>query len=433
MPQPRRAIGPVLMALAGIALAACTPAPLTPTPGQIPDTESPISPTEPPPTQVDATAAPTETPAPTPTRTPDPMLDSLLATPLADYANARLEESAAGYESLVRSYPDRVEPLLGLAAIAARQDDFEGALGYVQRATEAEPSNVEAWRQFAVLLDQAGNIEGLVNAYSALIALEPDNPDLYVARAITYAREGQAESAVADLQAATSLDPYRRYAWLNAAAAASGARSYDTAIAIASAGLGLYPDATGLLLERGTAHLSLNDPGAALTDFDAAIARNPRLMQAHLWRGRNLADRDERVAALEALERAASLGIESGVATTTLGLEAMADYADVLARDDPGAAFQYLANQVFQFGSRDPLLMGYARIDWRRGSTPQGSDRLEGLIKNGYVPAMYWRGVMLAETGDEAGAAENLRMFIETRRFGPQVEAAQRLLVSFGS
>ncbi len=418
------------VALLTITLFAACAAP--PAPAETPEPASPAAATAVPTGEPTLPPTPTATSTPPPTATPGPGLEELLGTPVAYYTEALLEESAAAYEELAALYPGRAEPLLGLAAIAGRQADFDAALAYVRRAVEADPTSAEALRQLAVMLDQRGEHAELADVYGQMITLNAADPNLYIARGMAYARLGRAAEAIADLRAAEALDPYRQYAWLNAAAAASSVRAYEAAAQIAAAGLEAHPDSAGLLLERGLALLSLGDAEAALVAFNTALTIDENSTQAHFWRGRALAALGQPGEALGAFQTAGELGVRSGITTYTLGLEAMAEAADILARSDPGAAFSYLADRVFEHGSRDPLLMGYARVDWRRGNVQAAIDRLEGLGRAGYVPAYYWRGVMLVEQGRTADALPNLRTFVELRGYGPDVEEALRLIESAG-
>ncbi|NDJ34917.1 MAG: tetratricopeptide repeat protein [Chloroflexi bacterium] len=414
--------------LIGIALVACAGSP-----------ETAITPTAPSPTAtvtseptVTPTATPTPTPTatatPTPTATPGPGLDDLLATPQALYTEALLDEAREAYEVLIDLYPDRAAPHLGLATIAQRLGDEETALDHLEDAVEAEPGNLEALQRLARVLDRRGDYDDLLAVYDQMVAAAPEDENVLVARAIVHARLGDADAAVADLRAAVDIDPTVEFAWLNAAGAAYSARAYADAVRIATAGLERIPDDTGLLLQRGLAHLSLFDYEAALADFDAVLAEDDLTAPAHLWRGRTLLAMGEPLDAAESLQQAAELGVLGGLASTQSGYEAMADAADALAQNDPDEAFSYLAQRVFDYGSLDQLLLGYARVDLRRGSTDNAIRRLDALVANGHTPALYWRAIALLQEGNDAAAADDLEAFLDVETFGPLAESARALL-----
>lgn len=420
----------MLAALLPLILAACAPAPVAPT-----LTATSPAPTATPTPSPTFTPTPTLTPTPsaTPSPTPGPGLDDLLLTPAALYLNADLDGAAAAYEALAALYPQRADPLLGLAAVALRRGEFEAALDYLQKATAAEPTSAEAWRQYAVLLEQQARFEDAADAYGHLIALLPSDPNLYVARAMALARLGRHGEAVADLRTAQSLDPYREHAWLNVAGAAYGTREYAAAVQIASAGLEAYPRSVGLLILRGQAHLSKREAEAALADFDAALALDERSPTAHRWRGEALVALGRTDEAIAALQQAGELGVQGGTLGTNEGYEAMARAAGLMAQSDPQAAFEYLAAQVIRYGQPPPLLFGYALIERARGNDQAALGRLNNLIElYGYVPAYLERASMLAAAGEREAAIADLLAYLNVQQAGPYAEAARVLLESLG-
>jgi tetratricopeptide (TPR) repeat protein len=329
---------------------------------------------------------------------------------------------------LLDLYPDSAEPLLAVAVIARNTGDLDGAEAYLRAAVQAEPDNLDALRQLALLLDQRQSYDDLVDVYGQMLALTPDDADLYVARAMIHARLGDSDAALDDLRSAQQIDPSRTYAFLNAAAAASGQRDYESATGIASAGLDSDPESISLRLMRGLDWLALGDLDAALEDFDAVLELDDLNVGGYLWRGRTLMRLERYEDALPDLQRAAELGVQSGVSNVNLGYEAMADAAEALAYSDPQAAFAYLAGQVFDYGSRDAIMLGYARVDWVRGSPDLALGRLNNLVDRDYVPALYWRAVVLAEQGEQAAAVDDLTAYLEVRRSGPEAEWAYDLL-----
>jgi tetratricopeptide (TPR) repeat protein len=375
------------------------------------------------------TPAPTSTPTATPTQTPTPGpgLSDLLRTPDALVAVAALEQAMKDYQALADLYPDRAEPLLAQAAVAQRQGDPDAALAFLQAAVDAQPDSEEALRRLSLLLEQQERHDEVLAVYDRLLELAPANQGYLVARARTYARLGQAEAAVADLQAAQALE----YAWLNVTGSAYGGREYQAAVDIASIGLEEYPDSAELYVARGLAQMSQGDDPAAASDFASAVEIDDTDYLALYWYGQALAETGETAPAIEALQRAGEQGTQSGVGADR-AFEAMAAAADLIAVDDSDEAFSYLAGQVFQFGSVDGLLMGYGLIERRRGNEDLAFVRMNGLASDGYLPALYWRGVLYAEQEENDLAVEDLLAYLEVRPFGPEAERARDVLKSLG-
>jgi regulator of sirC expression with transglutaminase-like and TPR domain len=413
-----------LVSMLVMLLAACaSPEPTVP---PVSATRTPLPTPSPAPTH---TPAPTATPSatPTPTPTPGPGLDELLLTPDALVAAAELEQAVEGYEVLVALYPDRAEPLLAQAAVAQRQGDPDAALAYLRAAVDAQPDSEEALRQLSLLLERRGLYEDLLVVYDRLIELDPANQGYLIARATTFAHLGQADPAAADLRAAQALE----YAWLNVTGSAYGQRQYQAAAEIASVGLEVYPASPDLYVARGLAWMSLGDYPAAASDFESAAELDETNYLALYWYGRALAETGDTGQAVEILQRAGELGTQSGVGADG-AFEAMAAAADLIAVDDPNEAFSYLAGQVFQFGSVDGLLMGYGLIERRRGNSDLAFVRMNSLAADGYLPALFWRGVLYGEQGEDELAAEDLQAYLDLRPFGPDSERARGMLASLG-
>jgi tetratricopeptide (TPR) repeat protein len=423
--------------IAGMLLAGCSgrgrpPEAIPGTPGTPPPASSNADATPAPPSVTDV---PTAMPSPTPTATatPGPGLDELLQTPVAMYTNAQLDEAAAAYDALATLYPQRAEPWLGQAAIAQRNGDPAAALGYLQQAVEAQPASFEAWRQLAVLYERDGDYAQVAGAYARMVELVPDDADLYVGRAMALARLGEVEPAVEAMQQAQRIDPYREYAWLNVAGAAYGSRAYDTARELAGAGLEAYPDSVSLLVVRGQAALADGDAGAALADFQAAAASDENSFLAQRWLGEALAALGRDEDAIAAFQRAGDLGVAAGAGGVTSGYEAMAQAARLMARTNPTAAFEYLADKVIVYGQPPPLTYGYALIDLERGNPAAALERLTSLVEtHAYAPAYLTRARIYADEGSNANAIRDLEAYLAVREAGPQAEAARDLLTSLG-
>lgn len=349
------------------------------------------------------------------------------------YTNAQLDDAAESYHALATLYPQRAEPWLGQAAIAQRTGDPEAALGYLQQAVEAQPVSFEAWRQLAVLYERDGEYTQAAEAYARMIELVPDDADLYVGRAMALARLGEVDPAVEAMTQAQHIDPYREYAWLNVAGAAYGSRAYDTARQIASVGLEAYPASVGLLTVRGQASLAGGDPEAALADFQTAVASDETSFLAQRWLGEALAALGRDDEAIEAFQHAGDLGVAAGAGGLTSGYEAMAQAARLMARTNPTAAFEYLAEKVITFGQPPPLTYGYALIELERGNPTAALQRLNSLVETyTYAPAYLTRARIYAEEGSTANAIRDLEAFLAIREAGPQAEAARELLTSLG-
>ena len=111
-----------------------------------------------------------------------------------------------------------------------------------------------------------------------------------------------------------------------------------------------------------------------------------------------------------------------------LAFEAVSDIASALALHDPQAGFRYMAGFVFEYGSLDIFLLGYARIDLIRDNPNLALNRLDALVNSGYTSALYWRGVTHIDLENLESASEDLEAYLSLYPVGPQSEHARTLL-----
>lgn len=407
-----------------LSLSACTgrEAPLAATPNASP---SPVVENAATATFVPATPTATLTPSPT----PGPGLPELLLTPRADYANAQLDAAREAYRALAESYPASAEPYIGLAEIAAREGDPGAEIEALRAGVEAQPNSLEALRKLAVALQAAGESEELAGVYIQIAALTPEDPAPLLASALLLAAQGDSIAAIESLGRYAARQPSRaEAAWIDAAGAAYGARYYEASSAIAGAGLAIESDASSLYFARAMSSLALGDDAAALADLDQALSLRPVYVEAALWRGRVRVSAGDLAGARADFALAAVQGLRSGLRDEELAFEAMAEEAALLAATDANAAFNLLAAYVISHGSRDALLLGYARVEWARGSRERAIERLAGLVSADYAPALYWRGLYSSELGKPAEAQADLEAFLLLLNYGPYAENARRLL-----
>ena len=148
--------------------------------------------------------------------------------------------------------------------------DFDFALSLDRAFAEAVERRGEV---YAALGEQQQAISDLTEA----IRLKPGLARAYSRRAVVYFKEHDAGRAIADLTTALAIDP-RSAADLNNRCWMRAASGSDLPGALADCNLAveLRPDAPAALNSRGFVHLRMKDYAAALADYRAALAKNPR-------------------------------------------------------------------------------------------------------------------------------------------------------------
>ena len=374
----------------------------------------------------------TLSPTPVPTRTPRPTagpgLTDLLLTPRAAAETGDTAAAQEGYLGIASLYPESAAPFLALADLALQAGDRARALAYTEDAIRAAPDDPAPLRRLTVLLDDSVDDDRLIEAYGTLIELEPSDVALPLAQALVLARNGQARAAIDALESAHELDSTTAYGWRNAAGEAARVRDYHGAVTIASAGLRMYPADSALLLARALAYLSLQDADRAQIDLNALLGYEPWNAEAAYWYGRALQEQGRAAEAVVVFQRASDLALNTGPGGVEAGITALVEAAVTLAEIDPQGAYALLAEGVVEYGSLDPLLLGYARTDLFVGDHDLALARLDGLVQAGYSPALLWRGITRRDAGEEAAAREDLEAYLVLVPSGPDAEAAYRLL-----
>jgi serine/threonine protein kinase/tetratricopeptide (TPR) repeat protein len=236
----------------------------------------------------------------------------------------------------------------------------------LQEISRHDPQNFVNYLLLGNCYVRLGQLDAAVSCYSAGIALRPDLPWSYVNRGLAHLDLKEYSDAVADFDQALALRPDMVESYLNRALARMGIRDFAGAVADLgralehrdapvralflraqareqlgdregaaqdrAEGLRRRPDDELSWVVRGLARLN-SDPLGALTDFDAALALNPRSKSALQDKAHVLAEKLGRT--------------EEAIQALSTALRHHPDYVDALA-----ARGVYHA----RLGRRDPAL-----------------------------------------------------------------------------
>jgi serine/threonine protein kinase/Flp pilus assembly protein TadD len=122
-------------------------------------------------------------------------------------AARRPAEAAASFDAVLAAQPRQPQALYGKAMLAAQQDEVEAALGYFQRALEADPTFVEARRYRAILYARCGQLARASQDINLCLEKEPQSgATLYAAACVAALALDHADPLHAPDVSAQALD-----------------------------------------------------------------------------------------------------------------------------------------------------------------------------------------------------------------------------------
>ena len=162
-----------------------------------------------------------------------------------DYRDGNLAAAAAGYEDVLRAYPDNRDAMLGLAACAFMQGDIPVATGMYRRILRAFPQDSLS-RAALIGLQRDGQGEALVRE---LLAKQPGEPFLYATLGQLQAAAARWAEASQAFSTAHRIDPASPVYAMNLAVSLDRMGRREQALQ--------YYRATLKLVEQGNANLDI--------------------------------------------------------------------------------------------------------------------------------------------------------------------------------
>ena len=160
-----------------------------------------------------------------------------------DLAQGRAAEAKAGFDDLLRQYPNDADLHLFRGMSLLRLRDPQAAILSIKRAIAINGAHVDARTLLGyVELEVRGDIPAAINEYRKVIELRPDSADAHSNLAVAQKKHGDLDAAVISLNRA----------------------------------LQLKPDHVGALTTRGSTFAELGKWSEARRDFEQALKLNPR-------------------------------------------------------------------------------------------------------------------------------------------------------------
>ena len=215
----------------------------------------------------------------------------------ADYMNAELRLRDA-----LTFAPGNASILTNLSTAALRQDKFDQAREFSERALAGNANNVEALMVRTNCYARNERFADALAHYDRIIALEPRIAEVHSNRAHALNGLDRFADALASCNRAISLQPNLADAHSNRGNSLVRLKRYREALDAYDEALRLKAELVEARLGRGNALFGLKRYDEALAAYESAIAAGPHLAAAWLGRAATLADLyrfDEANAALD--------------------------------------------------------------------------------------------------------------------------------------
>jgi tetratricopeptide (TPR) repeat protein len=293
-----------------------------------------------------------------------------------------------------------------------------------------------------------GNCRAAIAAYEQALGLDPNCVDAYCGRGNALRFLGDYASSEADFQMAIELDPDCGVAYIGRGLAVCfGTPSSLDPAADFELGKNLLANPTSAIeyVMRGTAKAQLNDPQAAIADYDLAIEMNPRLLLAYNNRGNLYQHLGDSERALADFSKVLTIDPRSAIAYNNRAIiytqhgqfaAAVADYQRAIElQPDFVSAYNNLGNNYCQMGNYAAAIAQYSQAIVfdpsfavaysNRANVYRIRDEIEPALTDydraieidpNLVIAHYNRGICYRQIGNHQAAIENYTQTIALDR-----------------
>jgi tetratricopeptide (TPR) repeat protein len=182
------------------------------------------------------------------------------------------------------------------------------ALPLFQRATQLDPSSLDAWYDLGYTFVCIGeHLQEALTAFEKALTLDPNILMAWNNKAFALLRLGRNQEALDATERAIALDPNDALAWVNKAGALVSLKRYQEALAAAEKATTLDPNDAAAWGNKGAALTGFKRYEEALTALDRALALQPSSL-AWEWKAAALRGLGREREAQEADAKAKALG-----------------------------------------------------------------------------------------------------------------------------
>jgi tetratricopeptide (TPR) repeat protein len=331
-----------------------------------------------------------------------------------------------------------------------KQGNYPAALALLWEAAGAAPREAEIQNRLGEALDRIGALEAAIDAYQRAVAARPDFVIADNNLTLALAKAGRGREAVERARARVTAAPGNVDRQFTLGLAQSE-QDVDEAMKTFRRVIAIRPDHAlalynlGLLLKRvdrtrdaidalqralaieprpevrfalGTLYLHEGDFARAAAALEAALAAQPRFVDAYITLAAVLKAKGQLPESIDALRRAIALQPDSWSAHASLATALqLAGEADA-ARQETAVAERRRMNGELERQATTWTAVGIARLD--AGDPAQAAERFRRALAvfEAYAPAHYQLGRALARLGQPDGARA---AFARARQLNPSL------------
>ncbi len=248
-----------------------------------------------------------------------------------DRANQDYDRAIQLFSRAISIDSSDVDTYIGRAKVYGLKEEFDKAIRDYNVAVELEPDNPNAYYGRAVAYSQMGSDVKAIEDYDMVILLDPNHVHAYNNRGGRYRRIGKLDMAIQDYDKVISLSPNYRWAYGNRGAIFTDRGEYDRAIQDFNKAIEIRPYSAAYI-GRGHAYLFKGEYDNAIQDYSSAIDRFPDYAQTYVDRGYAYYKKGEYDEAIQDFDKAIGIEINNSEAYFGMGLVYASLDDDIRAR-----------------------------------------------------------------------------------------------------
>ena len=228
-----------------------------------------------------------------------------------EFANELYEQALNSYENAVRYIKDDATLYQNLGTTYYKLRQHAEAIAAFNKSLKLDSHNIDAYIGRALVRAKRGSYKNAIRDLSQAVQLNDESAKAYHERGVCYGLLEQWDKAAKDLKKAADLNPDNAQTWEKVGIAYHRLAEYKQAIQAFDQAINLDDSQhTNVYQLRGDSKYKMKDFQGALSDYTAAIEKNPNFGIAYYRRGLVYIVLEQRQSACQDFRRAYGLGVK---------------------------------------------------------------------------------------------------------------------------